>query len=201
MLGQTIGSYEIIDKIGEGGMGAVYRGKHPRIGREVAIKVLLKELAKSDNIVQRFFNEARAVAAIKHPGIVEVYDVGHAGDGSPYIIMEFLRGEALETRLRRELKLPPKLTVAIMHQIAEALGAAHAQGIVHRDLKPENVFLVPDSKAATGVSVKLLDFGIAKLDEELRGGLDPTRAGAILGTPQYMSPEQCTGFDDARPPR
>ena len=193
MLGQTIGSYQIIDKIGEGGMGAVYRGKHPRIGREVAIKVLLKELAKSENIVQRFFNEARAVAAIKHPGIVEVYDVGHAGDGSPYIIMEFLRGEPLETRLRREVKLPPKITTNIMHQIAEALGAAHAQGIVHRDLKPENVFLVPDTKAETGVSVKLLDFGIAKLDEDLRGGLDPTRAGAILGTPQYMSPEQCTG--------
>ncbi len=193
MLGRTIGSYQILDKIGEGGMGAVYRGKHPRIGREVAIKVLLKELAKSDNIVQRFFNEARAVAAIKHPGIVEVYDVGHTDDGSPYIIMEFLRGEPLESRLRREVKLAPKITTAIMHQIAEALGAAHKQGIVHRDLKPENVFLVPDNKVATGVSVKLLDFGIAKLDEELRGGLDPTRAGAILGTPQYMSPEQCTG--------
>ena len=174
-------------------MGAVYSGEHAQIGRKVAIKVLLPELAQNTNIVQRFFNEAKATSAIKHPGIVEIFDFGQTNQGSPYIVMELLQGEALQRRLERELKFPSPVAVGIMRQIASALGAAHAVGIVHRDLKPENIYLLPDAQDPAGVRVKLLDFGIAKLDEELRGDLDPTRAGAILGTPQYMSPEQCTG--------
>lgn len=191
MIGQSLGSYTITAKIGEGGMGTVWLAEHLQIGRKVAIKVLLPEFAQNTNIVQRFFNEAKATSAIKHPGIVEVYDFGHTPQGSPYIVMEFLEGEPLQKRLERDVKIPPPAAVDMMRQIAEALGAAHAVGIVHRDLKPENIFLLPDRRL--GVRVKLLDFGIAKLDQELRGDLDPTRAGAVLGTPQYMSPEQCTG--------
>jgi serine/threonine-protein kinase len=196
MIGQTVGSYKILEKVGEGGMGVVYKGEHQMIGRMAAIKVLLAEYSQQPNIVKRFFNEARAATAIKHPGIVDVFDFGHHTDGSAYIIMEMLEGEPLSQRIQRLGKLPIDHAVGIMSQVASALGAAHAEGIVHRDLKPDNIFLVPDPLVSIGDRVKLLDFGIAKLAKELRGDLDATRAGAILGTPQYMAPEQCMGLQD-----
>ena len=144
-------------------------------------------------MVSRFFNEARAAALIEHPGMVEVYDFGHHANGSAYIVMEYLEGESLAHRLHRERKLPIDLVAALGRQIASAVGAAHAKAIVHRDLKPDNVFLVRDDETASGLRAKVLDFGIAKLAGDGQPGSLKTRTGMLLGTPYYMSPEQCRG--------
>ncbi len=140
----------------------------------------------------RFFNEARAVSAIQHPGIVELYDFGYMDDGSAYIVMELLRGETLASRIAGRGRLTEAEALAIVRGIAGALGAVHAKGIVHRDIKPENLFLVPDPEAAAGERVKVLDFGIAKLTDD-PGALSQTSTHAMFGTPMYMSPEQCRG--------
>jgi serine/threonine-protein kinase len=190
MVGVTVGSYQIVRQIGEGGMGAVYLGMHSILGRPAAIKVLLPELSQQRDIVGRLFNEARAATAIRHPGIVEVYDFGFLPDGSAYIAMEFLEGETLASRLRRQGRLSVAVAIQCGRQIAAALHAAHGKGITHRDLKPDNVFLVADPEI--GERVKLLDFGIAKLTAEDPGGTH-TRTGMVMGTPVYMSPEQCRG--------
>jgi len=174
-------------------MGAVYIGAHALLGRTAAIKVLLPEFSQSRDIVQRFFNEARAASGIKHPGIVEIFDFGYGPDGSAYIVMELLGGESLADRLRRVGRLPAATAIHVARQTAAALGAAHRAGIVHRDLKPDNIFLVPDAETAIGERVKLLDFGIAKLND---GALARTRIGAVMGTPYYMAPEQCRGAAD-----
>jgi hypothetical protein len=192
VIGSTLGSYTIHRELGRGGMGAVYVGGHTLLGRQAAIKVLLPELSREQAIVQRFFNEARAATAIKHPGIVEIYDFGFAADGSAYIVMELLSGEPLADRLRRG-RMPAVVAAHLTRQIAIALGAAHQAGIVHRDLKPDNIYLVPDAETAIGERVKLLDFGIAKLGDAGAGALARTSAGTILGTPYYMAPEQCRG--------
>jgi hypothetical protein len=192
VIGSTLGSYTIHRELGRGGMGAVYVGGHALLGRQAAIKVLLPELSREQAIVQRFFNEARAATAIKHPGIVEIYDFGFAADGSAYIVMELLVGEPLADRLRRG-RLPAVVAAHLTRQTAVALGAAHQAGIVHRDLKPDNIYLVPDAETAIGERVKLLDFGIAKLGDAGAGALARTSAGTILGTPYYMAPEQCRG--------
>jgi tRNA A-37 threonylcarbamoyl transferase component Bud32 len=191
--GGTLGSYRLERELGRGGMGAVYVGVHTLLGRRAAVKVLLPELSRHQAIVQRFFNEARAATAIKHPGIVEIYDFGFAADGSAYIVMELLAGESLADRLRRG-PLPLATAIQIARQTATALGAAHRSGIVHRDLKPDNVFLVPDAETALGERVKLLDFGIAKLVDP--GEVGRTHAGSVMGTPMYMAPEQCRGASD-----
>ena len=199
MIGQTLGSYSITRELGRGGMGAVYEGAHTLLGRKAAIKVLLPAMSREHDVVQRFFNEARAATAVKHPGIVEIYDFGFAADGAAFIVMELLDGEPLSARLRRSGRVAPAFAVAVARQIASALAVAHAAGIVHRDLKPDNVFLVPDAEIALGERVKLLDFGIAKLlDDGTARGDAPTAAaltstGAVMGTPYYMSPEQCRG--------
>jgi serine/threonine-protein kinase len=171
-------------------MGVVYLGTHSILGRPAAIKVLLPELSQRREIVGRFFNEARAATAIRHPGIVEIYDFGYLPNGSAFIAMEFLEGESLASRLERAGRLSVSATILIGRQIAAALHAAHSKGITHRDLKPDNVFLVPDPEI--GERVKLLDFGIAKLTTEEPGGTH-TRTGMVMGTPVYMSPEQCRG--------
>ncbi|HSS00878.1 MAG TPA: serine/threonine-protein kinase, partial [Kofleriaceae bacterium] len=178
--------------IGQGGMGAVYAAEHTLLGRPAAIKVLLPDLSKQQDIVMRFFNEARAATAIRHPGIVEIYDFGWTPDGAAYIVMEKLEGETLARRLQRGV-LPWQAALTIGRQIAGALGAAHAKGIVHRDLKPDNVFLSPDPEVPGGERIKLLDFGIAKLAGETSPGAHVTRTGAVMGTPTYMAPEQCRG--------
>ena len=190
MLGEIVGNYEVTKKIGAGGMGAVYLAKHTLIGRQAAIKVLLPELSHKQEIVNRFFNEAKSATAIKHPGIVEIYDFGYAEDGSAYIVMEFLDGESLDMRIRKLGRLPALFAVDITRQVASGLSAAHEQSIIHRDLKPDNIFLVPDP-VSRGERTKILDFGIAKLVAE--GPASMTRTGTILGTPAYMSPEQCRG--------
>jgi serine/threonine-protein kinase len=193
MIGEVVGGYRVTSKIGEGGMGVVYRAEHTIMGRQAVVKVLRAQLSSNREMVQRFFNEARAAAAISHPGIVSVFDLGQRDDGCAYIVMDFLQGESLGTRLRRRGRLETQEALSITRQILSALAAAHSRGIVHRDLKPDNIFLVPDAELPGGERIKLLDFGIAKLQDDAGPGVLTTRAGALMGTPAYMSPEQCRG--------
>jgi serine/threonine protein kinase len=190
--GTEIGAYRMLHQIGAGGMGAVWLAEHAMLGRRAAIKVLHPMFSGRQDLVTRFFNEARAATAISHPGIVQVFDFGHHTDGSAYIVMELLDGEPLDQRVHRQGRLAVADALRILRQVASALGAAHARGITHRDLKPENIFLVRDAEVASGERAKILDFGIAKL-----GGDQPvgtaTQTSAVLGTPMYMSPEQCRG--------
>ena len=194
LLGQTIGNYLVIQKLGEGGMGAVYLAEHPKIGKKVALKVLHAEFSSNEEVTQRFFNEARAVNDIGHPNIVDVIDYGviqAAGrDQLVYFIMEYLQGATLSQLIRSQAPLPPERSFGIAIQIADALAASHRQGIVHRDLKPDNVML--QNRGRDADFVKLLDFGIAKLTGDAKGSTR-TRAGIVMGTPAYMSPEQCEG--------
>jgi len=200
MVGGRLGPYEIVDKLGEGGMGEVYLARDARLGREVAVKVLPAEFAGDPDRLDRFEREARAAAALNHPHIAAVFDIG-AEDGTHYIVQERLEGSTLRERLDRG-RLPLGTALELSTEIAEALAAAHAAGIVHRDLKPENVFVSEDGHA------KVLDFGLAKLTEPARprdgsATQSPTvlgtSAGQIMGTAGYMAPEQVTGEDvDAR---
>jgi serine/threonine-protein kinase len=192
-VADVVGSYRIIAKIGEGGMGAVYVAEHTLLGRQAAIKVLQREMSHRQDLVTRFFNEARAATAVKHPGIVEIYDFGYHTDGSAYIVMEYLEGETLAARLRRTGTQPAVRVAALGRQVAGALGAAHAKGIIHRDLKPDNIFIVRDPDIADGERTKILDFGIAKLATGDRAGMSKTRTNEVMGTPTYMSPEQSKG--------
>jgi len=175
-------------------MGEVYLAEHKYIARKAAIKFLLRDLSNSSELVGRFFAEARAASVIKHPGIVEVLDCD-VHDGRAYIVMELLRGESLRDYLERVASAGRDETgaLAIFRQIASALAAAHAQEIIHRDLKPDNIFLhVSENQAPDRPIAKVLDFGIAKLMGRGEGGTK-TRTGQLLGTPMYMSPEQCRG--------
>ncbi len=194
VIGQRINNVEIVRLMSEGGMGTIYEAEHVLMRRRFAVKVLRRELGAHDILVQRFLNEARATNEIRHPNIVEVIDAGILPSGLPYFVMELLLGENLAERLARSGPLSLPLAVDIALQTASAVHAAHEYGIVHRDLKPENLFLTTDPRVAGHELVKVLDFGIAKL----RGEVSPVRtnAGAVLGTPAYMSPEQCRGLPD-----
>jgi tRNA A-37 threonylcarbamoyl transferase component Bud32 len=194
VLGTRINNYQIVSLLGEGGMGAVYLAEHPLIGRKAAIKILRQELAEDPQLVERFMNEARAANAIRHPHIIDIIDVGRLPSGLPYLMMELLEGESLAKRITRQALLVAD-AADIACQTAEALAAAHGKGIVHRDLKPDNLFLVADDVGALS-RVKVLDFGIAKLRGDLSGRANKTMTGSILGTPPYMSPEQCRGNSD-----
>jgi serine/threonine-protein kinase len=193
VVGQTVGNYRIITKLGEGGVGEVYLAEHPDIGRKVAIKFVRRALAEEPTLYGRFLAEARAANAIQHPNIVEVLDFGRLPDGQPYIVMEYLHGESLAARLERLGPLPAAAAIDLATKVAGVLMAAHGKAIVHRDLKPDNVFLVASRSSAGGEVVKVLDFGIAKLQGSLRDGSPHTRTGSLIGTPMYMSPEQCRG--------
>src|SRR5262249_33000344 len=197
--GTRLGAYEILDLLGAGGMGEVYRARDTRLDRTVAIKVLPGDLALSEEVRQRFEREARVISSLNHPHICTLFDVGHQ-DGIEYLVMEHLEGESLADRLTRgPLPIPELLKTAI--EVSDALDRAHKQGLVHRDLKPGNIML-------TKSGAKLLDFGLARAT-----GLAPTAsqlssptmsrpltaAGAIVGTFQYMAPEQLEGKEaDAR---
>lgn len=193
MLGKTVGSYTITKELGEGGMGAVYLAEHSLMGKQAAVKVLLPQYCAVQEVVDRFFNEAKSASMIKHPGIVDIYDFGTQDNGSAFIVMELLEGEPLSDLLEREPRLASARVALLGQQMARALQAAHDLGIVHRDLKPDNIFLEPDSAAVGGERPKILDFGIAKLGGDLSDSSVKTRTGAIMGTPIFMSPEQCTG--------
>jgi serine/threonine-protein kinase len=191
--GSRLGPYEILSPLGAGGMGEVYRAKDPRLGRDVAIKVLPASFSADPDRLRRFEQEARAAGVLNHPNITAVYDIGTHED-SPYVVQELLEGETLRTALAGE-KLPPRKAIDYALQIAHGLAAAHEKGIVHRDLKPENLFVTRDGR------VKILDFGLAKL---MRTEAEPgatglptatggTEPGVVLGTLGYMSPEQVRG--------
>jgi serine/threonine protein kinase len=197
LVGALLGSYRLLERIGEGGMGVVYVGRHEALGHLVAVKVLQHELSRHAEMVRRFFNEAQAAGAIRSPGIVRIFDFGITADGSAYFVMELLEGQSLAARLSQR-RLDHAECCRIGRQIANVLQAAHAAGITHRDLKPDNLFLVPDAEVAGGERVKVLDFGIAKMLDGGNAGDGrvtevKTRAGLVMGTPQYMSPEQCRG--------
>jgi serine/threonine protein kinase len=193
LTGYTLGTYRLGEKIGQGGMGAVYAGEHAVLGRKVAIKVLLSEVSSDPIRTRRFFNEARAAAQIRHPGIVDVLDFGTGPDGRAYLVMEFLDGESLATRLKRGGALSEATARRFARQMAGALAAAHARQIIHRDLKPDNLFIVPDDGAVGGERIKVLDFGVAKLQGENDAAQVDTGTGAVVGSPGYMAPEQARG--------
>ena len=190
MLGTLLGNYKVVERLGEGGMGVVYVGRHEALGHRVAVKVLAPELSSHRDMVQRFFNEAQAATAIRSPGIVQVFDFGLAPDGRAYFVMELLVGDSLAARLKQR-RIDHRECCRIGRQVANVLHAAHAAGIVHRDLKPDNLFLVPDPEVIGGERVKVLDFGIAKLAGEARASGVKTVTNLAMGTPHYMSPEQC----------
>jgi serine/threonine-protein kinase len=195
LIGASVGNYQVQRKLGEGGMGAVYLAVHPKIGKRVALKVLHPEFSSNEDVISRFFNEAKAVNDIQHPNIVDIIDYGTMqapglGHQVVYFIMEFLSGDSLAKIIHDQAPLAPERAQAIALQIADALGASHRHGIVHRDLKPDNVMIAPRRDGRD--FVKVLDFGIAKLTGDQQGSRR-TRTGIVMGTPAYMSPEQCEG--------
>ena len=195
-IGCTIDNrYKVESAIGEGGMGVVYRCQHTVLGRTVAIKVLRADLARDSELTERFLNEARAATAIGNPHIIDISDFGRLPDSSTYFVMEFLAGTPLAEEITKGTPMPVPRLLHVAQQIAEGLAAAHNAGIVHRDLKPDNIVLV--KRGPEPDFVKILDFGIAKVTTSAEGRL--TRAGAVFGTPHYMSPEQAAGSPvDAR---
>ncbi len=193
LIGTTVSGYVVKGKIGSGGMGIVYEGEQPTIGKRVAIKVLRPEIADNPEQVKRLVEEARAVNTVGHRGIIDVFGFGEVNDGRQCIVMEFLDGEALMDLLGRNRKehraMPTHEVMVILEEMLSALGAAHGAGVVHRDLKPSNIFLCRQRDGSR--YVKILDFGIAKLG--VHGATPQTEASTLVGTPSYMAPEQARG--------
>lgn len=199
--GQVVaGTYRVDTCVGEGGMGTIWSGQHLQLGTRVAIKFIRADLALRDDARQRFEIEARAAANVQSPHAVKVYDYGVTDYGRPFIVMEFLEGEALADALIRRGPFPLEEVAHVISQAAEALEKAHQAGVVHRDLKPDNIFLCTNPEASPAeypYTVKLVDFGIAKFIDAGRGipsghFSGPTQAGTVVGTPNFMSPEQLT---------
>jgi serine/threonine-protein kinase len=186
----VIDRYQVERWIGGGGAGAVYRARHLMIGQPVALKLMRRGLERDAEAVARFRREAQAAAAIGHPRIPRVLDLGVTGDGRPFLVMDLLEGRDLRALFEAEAPMPPEHAVDLTVQILEGLDAAHRAGIVHRDIKPANVFVVPNPEGRE--SVRLLDFGLSRMTEPMRTGA-LTAAGAVLGTPYYMAPEQAAG--------
>lgn len=194
-IGRTLlnGQFQILQKIGAGGMGAVYKASQPAMNRMVAVKILHPKLANRKDLVSRFRREARAMSHLTHPNTVRVHLFGELEDGSLYIVMEYLEGRNLNQVVRREGPMGVERAIPILVQVCGALQEAHLQGIVHRDLKPENIFL--STNGGLKDYPKVLDFGLAKVTErELRpGSIMLTQEGMVFGTPEFMSPEQAQG--------
>ena len=191
-VGQVVDTrYEVIGVVGEGGMGRVYEVRHTALERTFAMKVLRRELAREEDLAERFIREAKATASVKHPNVVQITDFGRLPDGIPYFVMELLVGQTLAEIIKANGPVPTARAVRIIRKVAGALGAAHEAGVVHRDLKPENVFLVDGARpaATSGADVRVVDFGAAKIV----GSSRMTRSGVVFGTPHYMSPEQASG--------
>ena len=198
LVGATLAErYEIVRRIGEGGMGAVYEARHRIIGKRVAIKVLLEKFLENEELMARLLQEARLASSIGHQNIVDVTDFGTTRDGRAFVVMEFLEGESLSELIVRDAPLSVERSLAIVKQVASALSSAHDKGIVHRDVKPENVYLV---RREDQDFVKVVDFGVSKAvrsrEEADSEWQRLTRTGAVLGTPLFMSPEQAAGNDD-----
>ena len=185
--------YRVERLLGSGGMGAVYEGRHAIVGKRVAIKMLHADLATNEEVLKRFYREAQAAAAIGHKNIIDVMDVGVTPANEPYMVMEYLEGEDLESMLARTGSLAPEAACGILEPVLMALSAAHDKEIVHRDLKPANIFLCRSDDGRP--IVKLIDFGISKISGGA-GGTKLTQTGSLLGTPAYMSPEQARGGQD-----
>ncbi len=181
--------YRLVDLLGVGGMGAVWRAEHVHLKSPVALKFIDAGIGGSEEAIARFLREAQSAAALRSSHVVQIFDYG-VDQGVPYIAMELLQGESLRTRLERRARLGPNEVVRIVGQVARAIGKAHDTGIVHRDLKPDNIFLVPEGDTEIA---KVLDFGIAKVSTQNPSMNSGTRTGAVLGTPYYMSPEQAQG--------
>ncbi len=200
LVGRVLdGKYKIIVRLDHGGVGAVYRADHLNIGGDVAIKVLHAQFVADPSFMERFRREARAAAQIHHHNIVRIFDFVEARDNSPaFIVMEYVPGRSLKTVLQRDGRLESSRAISLMREICAAVGAAHNVAITHRDIKPANIIIAEPSADTLAESIKLIDFGVAKAPR-LTDGQDITLAGSVIGTPQYMSPEQCRGdATDAR---
>jgi len=198
LVGQVIADrYHIVKKLGEGGMGQVYLGEHVKMGRRSAIKVMNPQMVHDPDAVARFNREASNASRVSHPNVCAIYDFGETADGLVYLAMEFIEGEPLTDVLKREGTLPVARAARIFAQTADALQAAHDLGIVHRDLKPDNIMV---SRGRDGSDVvKVVDFGIAKAVGGDEAGQKVTKTGLVVGTPEFMSPEQIAGHEvDAR---
>ena len=192
LIGKTIdGKYQLNAKLGEGGMSVVYRARRVRIGDDVAVKILLRKFVSDDAALVRFRREARAAAMLHHPNVITIHDFGETGDGDApaFIVMEFVKGTPLRELLSSEGRFAVERALRLMRAICAGVGAAHRQGVVHRDLKPENILVVAPDEDYEFESVRVLDFGLAKM---LVDATSPA-SGAVVGTPHYMSPEQCMG--------
>jgi serine/threonine-protein kinase len=198
MIGRVLDDkYRLTRLIGEGGMGSVYEAEHQRIHRQVAVKLMRREIEGSSASVERFHREAMAASAIGHPNIVEIFDVGLESDGTAFIVMELLRGTSLAALLRLEGVVVSGRALSFALQILSALDAAHRKGIIHRDLKPDNVFVSVDRMMRE--VVKILDFGVAKIQGTPERDLELTKSGVVFGSPFYLSPEQARGRRDLDP--
>ncbi len=201
LIGRVLDAkYKLIARLGEGGMGTVYRASRLHIGDEVAVKVLHQQFVRQKGGIERFRREARSAALIRHANVVTIHDFSEQGGegASAYIVMELVRGISLRDLLRQEGRLAPERAAALMRDICAGVGIAHRQGIVHRDLKPDNVIVVPPDVESEREMAKVLDFGLAKL-RDITTEFSLTQAGAVMGTPFYMPPEQWLGESlDAR---
>jgi serine/threonine-protein kinase len=192
LIGHIIdGKYELLARLGEGGMSVVYRARRVHIGDDVAVKILTGKFVKDDAALERFRREARAAAMLRHPNVITIHDFGETDDehAPAFIVMEFVKAAALSELLKSEHRFSVARGVRLMRGICAGVGAAHRQGVVHRDLKPENILVVAPDDDFEVESVRVVDFGLAKLLAD--AGVAPT--GAVVGTPYYMSPEQCLG--------
>jgi len=197
-MGQVLeGKYLILEHLGDGGMGTVYKAEQLTLNKTVAIKILHKSLLQDDVQVKRFQREAWSASRLEHPHSIQIIDFGQTPEGNHYIVMEFLKGRELTDVIRKDYPLAPERIVHILCQVCSVLAEAHANKIIHRDLKPENIVLI--ERAEEKDFVKVLDFGIAKLQERDPSRPALTMQGIVCGTPEYMSPEQAMGKDlDAR---